>query len=245
MNRRKFLHRSALALLATPFLGCLGGQGFRFEKNQVIGCFGDSITAQKDGYVKILQSKVEGAHPEMGLKFINHGLSSETVTGLTENDHPGPRPYLFDRLDGILDADPIHIATFCYGINDGIYGKPSEELFNSFKIGVYSFLEKMRQRNIPALLLTPCPLVLETAPIVSSVSKDFSYKNPYPEYDEEVLQEFKRIILHMNHPFAKAKIDVHTPLLENQQVCYDKDPIHPNLNGHEVIANTIIENLAF
>lgn len=245
MNRRQFVNRSALALLATPFMGCMDSHKFRLKKNQAIGCFGDSITARKNGYVQMLQSKIDILHPDLDLKFINYGLSSETVTGLTEKDHPGPRPYLFERLDGVLGKTPIDVALFCYGINDGIYGKPSEELFNSFKIGVYSFLEKMRQRAIPALLLTPCPLALKTAPKVAVGVKDFGYQNPYPKYDQEVLQEFKRIILQMNHPFAKVIIDVHTPLLENRQDCYDKDPIHPNLKGHELMADTIIENLAF
>ncbi len=245
MNRRQFLNRSALTLLATPFIGCLDGNTFQFQKNQVIGCFGDSITAEKNGYVEMLQSKTDNAHPTLGLKFNNYGLSSETVSGLTEKDHPGPRPYLFERLDNVLDKTPIDVALFCYGINDGIYGEPSEKLFNSFKIGVYTFLEKMRQRGIPSLLLTPPPLALEAAPLVISSDKNYGYKNPYPKYEEEVLQEFKRIILHMKHPFAKAEIDIHTPLLDNQQTCYDTDPIHPNLIGHELMADTIIRNLAF
>lgn len=245
MNRRHFLNRSALALLASSFMGCWDSHKFHFKQNQVIGCLGDSITAQKNGYVEMLQAKIDSLHPSMGLKFINYGISSETVTGLTEKDHPGPRPYLFERLDSVLDKMPIDVVLFCYGINDGVYGKPSEKLFNSFKIGVYSFLEKMRQRDIPALLLTPPPLALKKAPIAYSSAIDFGYKNPYPEYDQEVLQEFKRIILHMEHPYAKAEIDIHTPLLENQQLCYDTDPIHPNLKGHELIADTIIRNLAF
>jgi len=245
MNRRHFLNRSALTFLAIPFVGCSDWNTFQLKKNQVIGCLGDSITAEKKGFVAMLQSKIDTLHPDMGLRFINYGKSSETVTGLTEKDHPGPRPYLFERLDSVLNKTPIDVALFCYGINDGIYGEPSEKLFNSFKIGVYSFLEKMRQRNIPALLLTPPPLALEAAPLAISNDKNYGYKNPYPKYEEEVLQEFKRIILHMKHPFAKAEIDIHTPLLDNQQACYDTDPIHPNLKGHELIADTIIRNLAF
>ncbi len=245
MNRRHFLNHSALALLAIPFIGCSDENKFRFKQGQIIGCFGDSITAEKNGYVSMLQAKIDSAHPAMELIFINHGLGSETVTGLTEKDHPGPRPYLFERLDDVLDKTPIDVALFCYGINDGIYGKPSEKLFNSFKIGVYSFLEKMRQRKIPALLLTPPPLALKAAPIITSDDMEFGYKNPYPKYEEEVLQEFERIILHMEHPYAKLEINIHTPLLENQATCYDTDPIHPNQKGHELIADTIMENLAF
>lgn len=247
MNRRQFIDRSALALLGSYFLGCSGSSNFRLKKNQVIGCFGDSITfAGGDGYVEMLQSKFDQADPELNITFLNYGKSSETVSGLTEKDHPGPRPYLFERLDNILDETPLDLALFCYGINCGIYGKPSEKLFNSFKIGVYSFLEKMRQRNIGTVLLTPPPLALEAAPLADlNGSIPFGYKNPYPEYEKEVLQEFKRIILEMQHPMSKIEIDIHTPLLENQNRCYDQDPIHPNSVGHRLIADTIFGNLAF
>jgi len=247
MNRRQFIDRSALALIGSYFLGCSGGNGFRLRKNQVVGCFGDSITfAGGEGYVEMLQTKFDLAHPDLNITFLNYGKSSETVSGLTEEDHPGPRPYLFERLDELLDDKPIDMALFCYGINCGIYGKPSEKLFNSFKIGVYSFLEKMRQRDIGTILLTPPPLALETAPLANLESNiPFGYKNPYPQYEEEVLQEFKRIVLEMQHPMSKLEIDIHTPLLTNQNECYDTDPIHPNSRGHQLIADTIFGNLTF
>ncbi|NNE78229.1 MAG: hypothetical protein HKN31_14295 [Pricia sp.] len=213
----------------------------------MIGCFGDSITyAGGHGYVEMLKAKFYENRPDLDLQFLNYGRSSETVTGLTENDHPGPRPYLFERLDDILDETPIDIAIFCYGINCGIYGLPSDKLFTSYKIGVYSFLEKMRQRDIQTILLTPTPLALKAVPLPNTdKTQDYGYKNPYPKYDEEVLQEFKRIILEMQHPLAKAKIDIHTPLLKNQMDSYDNDPIHPNENGHRLIADTIFQNLTF
>ena len=247
MNRRQFINRSALALAIGSLAACFDGNKFNLKKGAVVGCFGDSITfAGKNGYVEMLQVLFDKERPNLNIKFLNFGKSSETVTGLTEEDHPGPRPYLFERLDQLLDENPIDVALFCYGINCGIYGGPSEKLFNSFKIGVYSFLEKMRQREVGCILLTPPPLALEAAPLSNlDSSVAFGYKNPNPQYDVEVLQEFKRIILEMQHPFAKVEIDIHTPLSENQEACYDKDPIHPNQKGHELIAHTIFKNLTF
>jgi len=247
MDRRQFINRSAIALVGSSLASCLDGNKLKLQKNNIVGCFGDSITyAGGKGYVEMLQAKFDQDRSDLNVKFLNYGKSSETVTGLTEKDHPGPRPYLFERLDDLLDDTSIDLALFCYGINDGIYGKPSEKLFNSFKIGVYSFLEKMRQRKINAILMTPTPLALQAAPLSNlSSAVAYGYKNPYPKYDTEVLQEFKRIILEMQHPFAKAEIDIHTPLLEKQKDCYDNDPIHPNQKGHQLIADTIFGDLAF
>ncbi|SHI34566.1 SGNH/GDSL hydrolase family protein [Pseudozobellia thermophila] len=247
MNRRQFINHTALALVASHLIACSNEKKFKLKKDMVIGCFGDSIThAGGRGYVEMLQAKFDKERPDLNLRFLNFGKSSETVTGLTEEDHPGPRPYLFERLDEILATNKIDLALFCYGINCGIYGKPSEKLLKSFKIGVYSFLEKLRQKQIGAILLTPPPLALEAAPL-PHLSDDvpYGYKNPYPKYETEVLMKFKEIVLTMQHPVSKLEIDIHTPLLEKQQVCYDSDPIHPNPIGHQLMADTIFRSLTF
>ncbi|MBU2975325.1 GDSL-type esterase/lipase family protein [Zobellia sp. B3R18] len=244
MKRRQFINRTALAVVGTSLMGCFDNSKFQLKKNQVVGCFGDSITyAGGHGYVEMLQEKFNLEKPELNITFINFGKSSETVSGLTEQDHPGPRPYLFERLDEILDKNSIDVALFCYGINDGIYGKPSDELFRSFKIGVYSFLEKMRQRDIKTILLTPPPLAESSKKNEKAMS--YSYKNPYPKYDAEVLEKFTDIILEMQHPYANAEINIRKPLFASQKECYGKDPIHPNKTGHRLIADTIFSNLSF
>lgn len=246
MNRRQFLGTSTLGIIASSLGGCIESRKFKFTENQVVGCFGDSITAMDNGYVKMLQSKYDQRYPDLGLRFLNYGKSSETVTGLTEKVHPGPRPYLFERLDAVLEKESLDVALFCYGINCGIYGEPSQELFDGFKIGVYTFLEKMRKHQIKVILLTPPPLALDIVKKADDpqVDEPYGYLNPYPEYDSEVLQEFKRIVMNMNHPSLVEKIDVHTPLFEKRASCYDDDPIHPNAIGQELIATTIIENLS-
>ncbi len=246
MNRRQFAKLSAIGSIGTLLFGCNAKTGFPFKKNQVIACFGDSITfGGGNGYVEMLQKLANEKRPELNLRFNNFGKSSETITGLTEAEHPGPRPYLFERLDEELNKEPVDFALFCYGINCGIYGKPSQKLFDSFKIGVYSFLEKMGQRNIRTILLTPPPLALDVNSNVDSqtTKRPYGYLNPYPKYEEEVLQEFKQIILDIEHSALLASIDIHEVLLKNQDLCYEDDPIHPNLTGHRLISETIVENL--
>ncbi len=244
MNRRQFVLQSSLGILGSVFFGCTETKAFPFKKNQVIACLGDSVT-NGNGYVELLQMLANEKRPDMNLSFLNWGKNSETITGLTKIGHPGPRPYLFERLDGLLKKTPIDIVIFCYGINCGIYGMPSPELFNKYKIGVYSFLEKIKQKNIQSILLTPPPLTLNAVSIELNPEAEYTWLNPYPKYDKEVLQEFKKIILNTQHDAVIANIDIHSPLSKNQADCYDKDPIHPNMKGHRLIAKTIIENLAF
>lgn len=246
MNRRQFIDRSLLALSGIALIGCGNDKKAFFGKNQVIGCFGDSITASKDGYVKMLQVALDDSHPGLNLGFLNYGKPSETITGLTEKVHPGPRPILFERLDAELKKTLIDIAFFCYGINCGIYGAPSEELFKSYKEGLSSFLKRMKKEDIGCVLLTPPPLALDVvSKVQTNAIDDYGYLNPYPEYDREVLQEFKNIILSTEHNSVIKKIDIHTPLYENRFDCYNDDPIHPNQNGHILITSTIIEKIGF
>lgn len=246
MNRREFTITSALGITGSLLFGCADAKTFPFKKNQVIACIGDSVTyGGGNGYVEILQKLADEKRPNLNLTFLNWGKSSETITGLTEVGHPGPRPYLFERLDKLLASKPIDVVMFCYGINCGIYGKPSQKLFDSYKIGVVSFLEKAKAKNIKTILLTPPPLTLETFPVKIDMDAEFTWLNPYPKYDKEVLQEFKKTILALDHDALLTSIDIHTPLSQNQATCYDNDPIHPNLTGHRLIANTIIEKLGF
>jgi len=242
MDRRRFLARTSLALAASPFISCLSHTRPSLKKNQAIGCLGDSITyGNKNGYVELLDEYYHSEHAPMNLQFQNWGKSSETITGLTETDHPGPRPYLFERLDTLLAKSPVSMTTFCYGINCGIYGPPSPALFDSYTTGIYSFLEKIKLQGVQAVLLTPPPLVLDVAPITPSAKEvPYGYRNPYPEYQAEVLQEFRDIVLGFQHHSVLGTLDIQTPLYRNRADCYDEDPIHPNANGHQLIADTII-----
>ena len=244
MKRRSFIQSTSLTALSILLWDCRDTNRIKLKKGDTIACLGDSITAAKGGYVQMLQDYVDTNHPALELTFLNWGKSSETITGLTEKDHPGPRPYLFERLDGLLDTIKVNLVLFCYGINCGIYGKPSQELFERYTIGVYSFLEKIKQRELKAVLLTPPPLVLDdSGNSETKAQNDFGYKNPYHNYQEEVLQEFKAIIETITHETLLGTVDIQSPLLRYKDNCYSDDPIHPNKNGHQLITNTIVENL--
>jgi hypothetical protein len=82
------------------------------------------------------------------------------------------------------------------------------------------------------------------APIIATKEKtDYGSDNPYPKYDEEVLQKFCEIIKEIKHRTILGAIDIHTPLLDYQERCYTDDPIHPNKNGHQLIMETVIDHL--
>ncbi|KAA1243504.1 GDSL-type esterase/lipase family protein [Aquimarina sp. RZ0] len=251
MLRSVFIKNSLLGI-SSVFFGDLIVQScstekFPFKKNQRIGCIGDSVTySGGNGYVELLQQSMDETSPEYNLKCINLGLNSETITGLTEGDHLGARPYLFDRLETVLDANDLDVLFFCYGINCGIYNPPSVDIFDKYKKGVIRYLEIIKSRNIRTILLTPPPLLLvqkDNQKDKTTQNTQYSWKNPYPRYDQEVIQQFRDIILQIHHPSVIAKIDIHTPLTQEADQSYSTDPIHPNNHGNQLIVDTIVKSL--
>src|SRR5258708_30140369 len=90
---------------------------FLLKKGQRVLFLGDSNTfaglfiAYLDGYLMT-------RFPADRWELINLGLPSETVSGLSEPDHPYPRPDVHERLETALMKTHPDVVVVCYGIND-------------------------------------------------------------------------------------------------------------------------------
>ena len=92
---------------------------------------GNSIT-WAGNYVNDVEAYLRVQYPKRQLEFINVGLSSETVSGLSEPGHAGgsfPRPDLHERLSRVLKQTKPDLVFACYGMNDGIYMPFDNERF--------------------------------------------------------------------------------------------------------------------
>ena len=85
--------------LLLSILSCVSEQQMQTTslENQRVLFFGDSIT-QNGLYVSLIEYALKKANPEVDYDIISIGLSSETVSCLSEEDHPFPRPCLKDRI---------------------------------------------------------------------------------------------------------------------------------------------------
>src|ERR1700722_20154887 len=82
---------------------------------------GDSITYSGQ-YVEYIEAYVRIHSPALRSEFLDLGLPSETVSGLSEPVHAGgqfPRPDLHERLERVLDKARPDLVVACYGMNDG------------------------------------------------------------------------------------------------------------------------------
>jgi len=256
MNRFKKIHRLLTlvsCLVCIVFSGPVAAEILQDHKNapyllpdQRAGqsrwlFLGDSIT-YAGHYVDYLETwylLYEARPPEM----IGLGVSSETIANTSEPDHPFQRPWLLNRLDRVLDRVKPDLVFACYGMNDGIYHPFSEDRFRAFQQGIATLIEQTRAVGASLVLLTPPTYAGRIWPRPTPAEgESYSYKRPYPDYNE-VLAAYSDWLLTLNVQDDVQVIDIRPALETFLEESYPKEPVHPGTYGHQVIAETILQEL--
>lgn len=208
---------------------------------------GDSIT-HAGGYVQRLETAMRLQMPQRQVEFLNLGLPSETVSGLSEPGHAGgqfPRPVLRERLDRILQQTQPDLVVACYGMNDGIYYPHSEDRMTKFQEGMEELHRKVEASGAEIIHLTPA--FFDAHPIrdrLLPAGLD-EYRQPYAGYDE-VLEAYSKWLLDQKVRGWKV-IDLHGAMkqavLDRRQTSPDftfaADGVHPNEEGQAVVAGPL------
>jgi len=213
------------------------------QRPTVILFLGDSITA--DGrYIRMVEKELRARGETIHL--IARGVPSETVSGLSEKGHPGPRPCLHDRLDAVLEKTKPDRVVACYGMNDGIYHPFAEERFAAYRAGIGKLRDRVAEAGISIWLLTPPPFDAYsfTGTVLKQDATDFSYLTPYRGYDD-VLRQYAEWLLQSDP--ASGTVDLRTPMMEAIRQARRLDPhyssgdgIHPDKAGHVVMAAALL-----
>lgn len=180
---------------------------------------------------------------------ISVGLGSETTSGLSESDHPFPRPCIHTRIDNVLKETKPEIVVFCYGMNDGIYHPQSPERMAAYKKGVNSLISKIEAVGAKVVIMTPPPF--DSVPITKKTVKknalDFSYKKPYEGYND-VLRDYAAWLLTLDYPVVDqngllgAYLEAQRKVDSNFK--FSGDGIHPNPEGHLLMAKALLHELS-
>ncbi len=210
---------------------------------------GDSIT-HSGHYIYEIEARLRLQGVEPLPEFLNVGLSSETCTGLSEPGHPFPRPNVQGRLIRALELTKPDVVVACYGMNDGIYHPFDEERFRQYQQGLQRIVRESRARGARVVLLTPPPFdplgPSKQNKLRPADADEHAYFAMYEDYDS-VLKRYGKWILQQPE-LADLVIDVHSPLSaftaqqrqSNPDFTLAPDGIHPNAEGHRVLAETIL-----
>lgn len=243
--------RLLLLLIATATLAPLQADPLKTAVRILF--LGDSIT---DGghYITLLQTSLRKDHPTA--EFINLGLSSEGCSGLSEPAHPFPRPNVHSRLEAALAKTEPDVVFACYGMNDGIYYPFSDERFGNYQDGMNQLIAKVHKSGATLILMTsppfdPVPL-LGKGVLLPAEAKEFSWMKIYRHYDRDVLARYAKWLRTLSdRPEVSQVIDLHAAMSNslaehrktNPKFSFCGDGIHPNRQGHELMARTIYRAL--
>jgi lysophospholipase L1-like esterase len=200
---------------------------------------GDSIT-YSGAYTRFVETYFITRYPERPIEFINLGLLSENVSGLSEPGHGTktvkfPRPDLHERLERVLGQIKPDLIFACYGMNDGIQLPFDEARCAAFQSGIRRLRDAARNHGATIIHLTP--------PVYDS------HQPVDPGYDN-VLARYSAWLLEQRSAGWKV-IDLRGPMLAARAAGRAKDPaftfsrdrVHPNEDGHWVMARAVLTYL--
>ncbi len=209
---------------------------------------GDSIT-HSGQYIEYLEAYLRLKDPTLRTEFLDLGLPSETVSGLSEPGHAEgqfPRPVLRERLDRVLDRTKPDLVVACYGMNDGIYYPFAEERFAKYREGMAHLRERASASGAKVLHLTPP--VFDPVPIKANTlpSGLAEYRKPFEGYDD-VLAKYSEWLI-ARRADGWDVVDVHGPM---RKILDDRrsrapnyrladDGVHIDSTGHWLMARELL-----
>lgn len=222
---------------------------FLLKDGQKVLLLGDSIT-NAGGYTQYVDAYLRTRFPAQRFDLYNLGLPSETVTGLSEPDHPYPRPDVHTRVARALERIKPDVVIACYGMNDGIYYPFSEERFRQYQQGIQKLRARAEAAGAKVILLTPPPFdaVPMKAKLLPAGAPKYSWVAPYERYND-VLARYADWLLTLRRelpvgdPQHATMSYLETVRRAEPSYTVANDGIHPNVNGHAVIAVELLDTL--
>lgn len=233
----------ALAAGAGPRAGA--EEPFFLKGGEKVVFFGDSIT-QGGHYVTYVEAFLRTRFPDKRFTVVNHGISSETVSGASENDHKPRRPNALDRFERDVLGYKPDVLCACFGMNDGLYSPFDAERFALYQKGIRTLVDGVRGQDGRVVLLTPPPFDPYRRKAGDPDAKEFGYKYPYLNYDEVLARfgQWERSLRSENVTVADVHslVKSHVAKRRREKVSFflAGDAVHPNETGHWLMAEAVL-----
>lgn len=226
----------AMLLSASESLVSKTSELFQGVKRVVF--LGDSIT-QKGDYVVDVECWLL-AHG-VSVEILNLGLGSETASELTAEENKGHvekygfgKPPVGERLSRVLAETKPDLLFVCYGMNDS--AMPEGE------VGTRRFAEAITRIRQQALAAGVKRVVVCTPPIHDNKME------PAANPSDRKLSAYTAWLMNQRKEDWQV-VDFHTPMqaaldearLQNPSFTFAEDSVHPNRQGHWVMARQLLE----
>ncbi len=247
IKRARFF--SLAVLFFTSLVANTQANSFPLDAKRIL-FIGDSIT-HAGHYVNLIETELRLQNVQPLPEIFNIGLGSETCSGLSEPDHPFPRPDINERLQRALTKIKPDLVIACYGMNDGIYYPFSKERFQAYQNGMNKVIDSVHQSGAKIILLTPPPFdslpLKGKGKLLPEGKEKYAYFEMYENYDN-VLKRYGQWIMQQKDR-VEMVINIHAPMSahvaenrkKNPQFTISPDGIHPNSDGHRIMAETILK----
>ena len=212
---------------------------------------GDSIT-HAGHFVAWVETQLRLQNHRPLPRILNLGLPSETCSGLSEPDHPFPRPDVHERLERALQKVKPDLVVACYGMNDGIYYPFGEERFKAYQAGLRLLVKKVHDAGADCIVMTPPPFdplpLKKKGSLRPAGAEKYAYFAVYEGYDD-VLNRYGQWIQSDLADEVEQVIDLHGPVTEalaeqrkrNADFAYSGDGVHLNAAGHRIMGDAILK----
>lgn len=223
------------AVIAVSPLRADAGNDFFLKNGDRVVFYGDSITDQRL-YTSFIETYVLTRFPKMDVTFVHSGWGGDTVAG-------GKTSGSIDtRLDRDVFVYKPTVMTVMLGMNDGRYRPFDQQLFDAYRTGMASIVEKTRKRfpDIRLTLLRPTPYDEITRGLDGKVAGGY---NPvlirFGDAVQKIAEDNNQTVIDLNAPMVglleKAK-SLDAPVSEK----IIPDHIHPLKAGQLAMAFALL-----
>lgn len=200
-----------------------------FETGQRIVFIGDSVTdcgrragaaPYGEGYMNLVRTLVEAAHPELGLIWFNRGIAGDTTRHLRER---------WDEDAIALRPDWLSVMV---GINDvwrSYDGRPEDA------VPLDGYRTNLRALLAGAVEATGCRLILAEPYLIEPdrTEPQRAQSDRYVAVARELAVEFDALLIRTQDAFDRV-------LAHRPPSHWSPDRVHPNAAGHAVIAGAYL-----
>ena len=248
--RRFVLPLAAYTLSVSPAVLLAQQPSFPGDAKRVV-FLGDSITAAGE-FIAMIETHLR-QHGDSVPEIINLGLPSETCTGLSEPDHPFPRPNVHERLKRVLEKARPDLVVACYGMNDGIYHPFDVSRFEAYQKGIRALIDQVKATGAKLVLMTPPafdpqPFRKQGKLLPKGTDKNYAWFAIYENYDDVIRRYAEWMKAELPH-HVDLLVDWHTPVETHLAAMRRDDPdfalspdgVHVDTAGHELLAGVLLQ----